>query len=82
MAYLSIRSTMAYQVQCLGTTRLLVKELGIKEGDYTVCFQSRLGWTPWMKPYTDEIIKQLAEKGCEKCADFSPSFVADCLETT
>ena len=71
-----------YQVQCLGTTRLLVKELGIKEGDYTVCFQSRLGWTPWMKPYTDQIVKQLAKKGVKSVLIFSPSFVADCLETT
>jgi len=71
-----------YGVQCLGTTRLLVKELGIKEGEYTVCFQSRLGWMPWMKPYTDEIVKQLAQKGVKSVLIFSPSFVADCLETT
>ncbi|MBF0571391.1 MAG: ferrochelatase [Candidatus Omnitrophica bacterium] len=71
-----------YRAQCFETTRLLVKELGIKEGDYTVCFQSRLGQTAWIKPYTDEIIKQLAQKGIKNILAFSPSFVADCLETT
>ena len=74
--------SMVIRSSVLETTRLLVKELGIKEGDYTVCFQSRLGWTPWMKPYTDEIVKQLAKKGVKSVLIFSPSFVADCLETT
>jgi len=71
-----------YRAQCFETTRLLVRALGIKEGDYTVCFQSRLGLSPWIKPYTDEVIKQLARKGVKNMLIFSPSFVADCLETT
>jgi ferrochelatase len=71
-----------YRAQCFETTRLLVKELGIKKEDYTVCFQSRLGKTPWIKPYTDEVIKQLAGRGIKRVLTFSPAFVADCLETT
>ena len=71
-----------YRAQCFATTRLLVKALGIKEGQYTVCFQSRLGKTPWIKPYTDEIIKEIAAKNVKSVLVFSPSFVADCLETT
>jgi len=71
-----------YRAQCFETTRLLVKELGIKEGQYTVCFQSRLGKTPWIKPYTDEVIKELPGRGIKNVLVFSPSFVADCLETT
>jgi len=71
-----------YRAQSYETTRLLVKELGIEEGKYTVCFQSRLGKTPWIKPYTDDIIKELAAQGVKKVLAFSPSFIADCLETT
>jgi protoporphyrin/coproporphyrin ferrochelatase len=71
-----------YRAQCFETTRLLAKELGIKEGGYTVCFQSRLGKTPWIKPYTDEVIKQLPSKNIKSVLVLSPSFVADCLETT
>lgn len=71
-----------YRAQCFETTRLLVKELGIKEGQYKVSFQSRLGKDPWIKPYTDEVIKELAAKQIKKVLVFSPSFVADCLETT
>jgi ferrochelatase len=71
-----------YRAQCYETTRLLVKELGIPEGKYTVAFQSRLGKTPWIKPYTDEMIPELINKGAKSILAFSPSFIADCLETT
>ncbi len=71
-----------YRAQCFETTRLLVAALGIKKDDYTICFQSRLGRTPWIKPYTDEVIKQLAGRGIKRVLTFSPAFVADCLETT
>lgn len=71
-----------YRAQSYETTRLLVKELNIPEGKYTIAFQSRLGKTPWIKPYTDDKIKELAAKGVKSILLFSPSFVADCLETT
>lgn len=71
-----------YRAQCFETTRLLVKELGLKEGTYTTCFQSRLGRDPWVQPYTDDIVNELAAKGIKRVLAFSPAFVADCLETT
>ena len=71
-----------YRAQCFETTRSLVKGLGIAEGQTTVCFQSRLGKDPWIKPYTDEVIKHLAAAGVKNVLAFSPSFVSDCLETT
>lgn len=71
-----------YRAQSYETTRLLAKELGLSEDKYTVCFQSRLGKTPWIKPYTDDIIPELTKKGVKKVLAFSPSFIADCLETT
>jgi ferrochelatase len=71
-----------YRAQCFETTRRLVRELGIPEGKYTTCFQSRLGNDPWIKPYTEETIRELAAKGVKSVLAFSPAFVADCLETT
>jgi len=71
-----------YRAQCFETTRLLVAKLGIPQDKYTVSFQSRLGKTPWIQPYTDDIIVDLAKKGVKSVLAFSPSFVADCLETT
>ncbi|MBC6410234.1 MAG: ferrochelatase [Ekhidna sp.] len=71
-----------YRAQCFETTRLVAAGLNIPEEQYTVCFQSRLGKDPWVKPYTEDVLKELAEKGIKKVLAFSPAFVSDCLETT
>lgn len=71
-----------YRASCYETTRLLVKELGLKEGTYTTSFQSRLGKEPWIQPYTDNVVKELAQQGIKRVLAYSPAFVADCLETT
>ena len=71
-----------YRAQCFETTRLIAAKLGISEDNYTVCFQSRLGKDPWVQPYTEVVLKELAEKGVKKVLAFSPAFVSDCLETT
>ena len=71
-----------YRAQCFETTRRLAAALEIPEENYTVCFQSRLGKDPWVKPYTDDVIKELAARGVKRVLAFSPAFVADCLETT
>ena len=55
--------------------------MGLHEDKYTVCFQSRLGTDPWVKPYTSEVIKDLANKGAKRLLVLCPAFVADCLET-
>jgi ferrochelatase len=68
-----------YQDQCVATARALVARLGIS--DHTVCFQSRLGTTPWITPYTDHVIDDLARRGVRRVAVLCPAFVADCLET-
>lgn len=69
-----------YKATCYGTTRLIAEKLGLKESDYTVCFQSRLN-KKWLTPFADEVIKEQGVKGAKKLLVFSPAFVADCLET-
>ncbi|GJM62289.1 ferrochelatase [Persicobacter diffluens] len=71
-----------YRAQCYQTSRLIAAALGIPEEKYTVAFQSRLGKDPWIQPYADELLKQLPAMGHKKVLAFSPSFIADCLETT
>lgn len=71
-----------YRFQCFETTRLIANKLNINENNYSVCFQSRLGKQEWIKPYTEQVIKELAQKGIKNIAVFAPSFIADCLETT
>lgn len=70
-----------YRAQCVQTGRALAAALGLGDDDYTICFQSRLGRTPWIQPYTDEIVIALAKKGVKSVAVFCPAFTADCLET-
>ncbi len=69
-----------YRANCMETTRQLVKALNIQEGKYLSSFQSRLN-NKWLKPYSDKVIAELAQKGAKKILVFSPAFVADCLET-
>ncbi len=70
-----------YKHQCLETTRLVAEQLGLQEGTYSSSFQSRLGFDPWLKPYTDRTIEKLAQENTEKMAIVTPAFVSDCLET-
>lgn len=70
-----------YRAQCYATSFQLAKTLDLHEDNYGIAFQSRLGKTPWIKPYTDEILPQLIQKGIKRLAIACPSFVADCLET-
>jgi ferrochelatase len=68
-----------YRAQCFATARGLAERLAIT--DYTVCFQSRLGRTPWITPHTDVVVEDIAKAGMKRLAVFCPAFVADCLET-
>ena len=75
------RNAYCYRAQCFHTTRLLLDALNWPVEKSATTFQSRLGRDPWIPPYTDEFIKELAAKGVKRVAVMSPSFVADCLET-
>lgn len=70
-----------YRHQCKETTRLVAEALNLKEGTYSTSFQSRLGFDPWLKPYTDRTIEKLAIDGVKNMAIVTPAFVSDCLET-
>jgi len=70
-----------YRAQCYATARLLGDRLGIPDEKRVVCFQSRLGRDPWIRPYTDKIMIEHARSGVKRAVILSPAFVADCLET-
>jgi ferrochelatase len=69
-----------YKATCYATTRLIAAKLGLSEDQYTVGFQSRLN-QEWIRPFSDEIIRDWGKSGVKKVLAFSPAFVADCLET-
>ncbi|OMP32140.1 ferrochelatase [Mangrovimonas sp. DI 80] len=70
-----------YRHQCLEVTRLVAEKLQLAEGTYSTSFQSRLGFDPWLLPYTDRTIEALGKKGLKSMAIVTPAFVSDCLET-
>jgi ferrochelatase len=70
-----------YRHQCEITTVNVAKKLGLKNGTYSTTFQSRLGFDPWLKPYTDRTIERMGKEGIKNMAIVTPAFVSDCLET-
>lgn len=73
--------TTCYRAQCFQTTRSITNRLQIDTARHATSFQSRLGKTLWIKPYTVQMLVELAEKGVKRLAIACPSFVVDCLET-
>jgi ferrochelatase len=70
-----------YRHQCYETTKLVAKKLNLPSDFYSTSFQSRLGSDPWLQPYTDKTIDNLAINGVKNLAVVTPAFVSDCLET-
>ena len=76
------KNQFCYRAQCFLTARKIAEQLELKEDQYTIFFQSRLGKDPWIQPYAENEIKRLAKEGKKRILIFSPAFTADCLETT
>lgn len=74
------RHPTCYKAQCHATARALAARTGLSPGNWSVGFQSRLDQR-WVKPFSDQLIEELARKGCRHLLVVSPAFVADCLET-
>ncbi|MDB5306603.1 MAG: ferrochelatase [Gemmataceae bacterium] len=70
-----------YPAQVVRTTRDLVRRMGWKRSQWTQTYQSRFGRSEWLKPYTDDVLGQLARKGVKRVFATLPGFTADCLET-
>ncbi|MEN7342700.1 MAG: ferrochelatase [Pseudomonadota bacterium] len=70
-----------YHCQCQKTARLVADALELRNDQYAVSFQSRVGREPWLMPYTDYTLE---DWGAEKVGNVDvicPGFSADCLET-
>ena len=47
----------------------------------TLCYQSRVGPLEWLRPYTEEVIRQKAAAGCRQMLVYPIAFVSDHSET-
>ena len=70
-----------YADRCRITAQKVAEKLGLNEQQWAISFQSRFGKQEWVKPYTDQILKDWAEQGVKSVQVLSPAFSADCLET-
>ena len=70
-----------YREQCEVTARLLAERLKLEPDQWRLSFQSRLGPSKWLQPYTDHTLRELAEQGIESVDVICPGFSVDCLET-
>ena len=69
-----------YEKQCQQSFSAVTEVLK-QEEECQITFQSRVGREPWLQPYTDQVIKDLAESGTRHIQVISPGFSVDCLET-
>lgn len=70
-----------YRAHCVQTATRTAAALGLSPDQWSISFQSRLGRTPWITPFTDVVLAELPGRGVKRLAVVSPSFTADCLET-
>lgn len=70
-----------YHCQCQKTGRLVAEALGVGDDEWSMSFQSRVGREEWLRPYTDETVRELGEKGVRRLDVACPGFSTDCLET-
>lgn len=69
-----------YYQECAKTAQLLALSLGLKNEQWLLSFQSRMGKTPWIKPYTVEVLEKLGALN-KSVQVICPGFSVDCLET-
>lgn len=72
-----------YPCFCRKTNRLFseeIKKQAIEIPNY-ISFQSRFGPRQWIKPYTEDVIKDLLKKGVRNLLVITPGFSVDCIET-
>jgi protoporphyrin/coproporphyrin ferrochelatase len=70
-----------YFERCQATARLLADELLLRDGEWSVSFQSRFGRARWLKPYTLEVLAGMPARGVREVTVVCPGFAVDCLET-
>ncbi|ACK64419.1 Ferrochelatase [Rippkaea orientalis PCC 8801] len=69
-----------YQAEIEACTRLIMQTLN-RPNDYTLAYQSRVGPVEWLKPYTEDALKELGEQGVQDLLVVPISFVSEHIET-
>ena len=70
-----------YEEQCRAGMAAIAAEAGLTPDQWLLTYQSRVGREPWLQPYTDVVLKELAAQGVRHVQVVCPGFAVDCLET-
>lgn len=70
-----------YPLHCQQTAQAVADALGLAPEQWLLTYQSRFGRDPWLQPYTDATLQQLARSGVASLQVICPAFAVDCLET-
>ncbi|CAL1406306.1 unnamed protein product [Linum trigynum] len=72
-----------YKDQMEDCIYLIMQELKARGvyNDHTLAYQSRVGPVQWLKPYTDEVLVELGNKGVKSLLAVPVSFVSEHIET-
>ena len=70
-----------YEDQCRQSIDSIVSALGLGQDEWLLTYQSRVGREPWLQPYTDMTLLELAQSGVKHVQVVCPGFAVDCLET-
>ncbi|EWC40090.1 ferrochelatase [Pseudomonas stutzeri] len=70
-----------YRAQCMRTAAGFAARAGLRDDQWSVSFQSRLGRAKWIEPYTETRLDELAGQGVKRLLVMCPAFVSDCIET-
>lgn len=70
-----------YHCHCQKTARLVAEALTLRDDEWVLTFQSRVGRAEWLRPYTDETIVELGTQSLARLDVVCPGFAVDCLET-
>jgi len=70
-----------YHCQCQKSARLVAEALDLDDGEWQVSFQSRVGREEWLRPYTDDTLREWGRERVGLIDVICPGFAADCLET-
>ncbi|MES0488640.1 MAG: ferrochelatase [Leptospirales bacterium] len=69
-----------YKAQTYRTTLKLAEKLKLKEGQYSISYQSAMRGE-WIGPSTESVLTQIPKKGVKSLVVIAPGFVTDNLET-
>lgn len=76
-----VRQGDPYQQQCELSVSAVAQTLGLRADQWLLTYQSRVGREPWLQPYTDLTLEELARSGVRHVQVLCPGFAVDCLET-